>query len=76
MCNQVLLEKLRQCSISLSLSLSLTLTHTHTNTHTHTQIISTAKVMRLMSVMLDVPGDIMDLNTLTKCLLQVLLTCC
>jgi len=25
--------------------------------------------MRLMSVMLDLPGDIMDLNTLTKCLL-------
>ena len=30
----------------------------------------TSKVMSLMSVMLDLPGDIMDLNTLTKCLLE------
>jgi hypothetical protein len=30
--------------------------------------------MKLMSVMLDLPGDVMDLNTLTKCLLDRAIT--
>ena len=34
------------------------------------EIMCTSKVMKLMSVMLDLPGDVMDLNTLTKCLLD------